>query len=173
MTSALAELLMRLADAPVLPLARFDAKRKELVLCAAEPRTKGPLCSVIWRASPRHELVVLSADDALDLVDELSRPEYAGPLGGIRLPEPGRVSVDLHGIWNALEFAVDGEDYQSALYFSRAPRVDQFGAVHRGGVWWGYERRRDALKRWWRRDFRDLVTDDYGQLVSSETGEAP
>lgn len=173
MTSALAELLMRLADAPVLPLARFDAKRKELVLCAAEPRTKGPLCSVIWRASPRHELVVLSADDALDLVDELSRPEYAGPLGGIRLPEPAGVRWRFSSIDGDPAIRASSKNYRSVVYFERCSRVDEFGNPHRGGVWWGDECRKDQSGVEWTRYFADLVTDDYGSLVSSDTGAAP
>lgn len=173
MTSALAELLMRLADAPVLPLARFDAKRKELVLCAAEPRTKGPLCSVIGRASPRHELVVLSADDALDLMDELSRPEYAGPLGGVRLAEPADVRWQFSHVKGDLAMLARGKNYRARVYFERFPSVNQYGNTCRGGVWFGGEDRVDQRGVEWSRSFTDLVTDDYGQLVSSDTGEAP
>lgn len=114
-----------------------------------------------------------AADDALDLMDELSRPEYAGPLGGIRMTEPADVSWRFSRIDGDLSIRGRGKNYSSVVYFERCSRVDQYGNTHRGGVWWGDEDRKDQRGVEWTRRFNDLVTDDYGQLVSSDTGVAP
>lgn len=162
-----------LADAPVLPLSRFDARRRELVL-GVESGNKGALSSVVGRAFPDYDLAVMAADDARDLLCELSRPEYEGPLGGVRLVEPGRVRLDFFRVGlHDLAIDAEGDGYSSTVYFDRFPRVDQFGNAHRGGVWWGTEDRLDGRGIKWNRRFKDLVTDDFGELVSSETGVAP
>ncbi len=161
-----------LADAPVLPLSRFDARRRELVL-GVESGNKGALSSVVGRAFPDYDLVVLAADDARDLLCELSRPEYEGPLGGVRLADPGRVCWRFRSGIADMAIEVFGHGYESAVYFDRFPRVDRFGNAHRGGVWWGTEDRLDGRGVEWSRRFTDLVTDDFGTLVDSSTGEAP
>lgn len=161
-----------LAQAPVLQATGHDMKRRVLTLqidLGSGPAVSG----VLGRSYPDHEVVLVAADDARDLLDELSRPEYAGPLGGVRLVDPGRVSWWFRSGLADMAIDVFGHGYESTVYFDRFPRVDQFGNAHRGGVWWGTENRRDGRGVEWSRRFTDLVMDDFGELVSSETGVAP
>lgn len=161
-----------LADAPVLESVGYDMKRRTLTL-GVGPGAMPALATTLSRALPEAEVVVLAADDARDLLDELSRPEFAVEPGSTWLVKPGRVRVDGLFCLDDQAMGVCGDGYQATLYFQREPRVDSFGGVHRGGVWWGYESRLDALGRWWRREIKDPVTDDFGDLVSSATGGRP
>lgn len=161
-----------LALSPVLEATVYDMKRRELTLKTASGG--GPALAVVMgRAHPDHELVVMAADDARDLLCELSRPEYEGPMGGIRLPVPGSVRWVFRPGLEGEAIEGDGPGYAVVVYYQRVPRVDRWGHLHRGGVWWGTESCTDERGRQWTRHFDNLVTDDFGDLVSSETGVTP
>jgi hypothetical protein len=153
-----------LRQAPVMDVASWSAQRKQVAL-SFKDADKTSLVPVFMAG----QVLVVELDSVLLALSHEVFLNRACP----RLARPVRVRVDLGCGLADLMLSVKGDDYQSTLYFDREPRVDKFGGSHRGGVWWGDERRRDALGRWWQRSFRDLVTDDFGCLVSSQTGLAP
>lgn len=96
-----------------------------------------------------------------------------GPPGGIHLAEPAGVVCRFRSCQGDIGISSFGKAYSAVVYFRRCSRVDEFGYTHRGGVWFGTESRQDQRGVDLSRSFTDLVTDDYGQLVSSDTGVAP
>lgn len=157
-------LLDVLIQAPVMDVTSWAPQRKKVSLSFkdADPHGLAP----VFMAG---QVLVVELDSVLLALSHEVFLNRACP----RLAKPGRVRVDLGCGLADLMLSVKGDDYQSTLYFDREPCVDEFGWSRRGGVWWGDERRRDALGRWWQRSFSDLVTDDFGCLVSSQTGLAP
>lgn len=153
-----------LRQAPVMEVASWSAKRKQVAL-SFKDSNKNRLVPVFMV----DQVLVVELDSALFALAHEAMLDRTCP----RLAGQGRVRVHLGCGLADLMLSVNGDDYQSTLYFDREPHVDKFGGPHRGGVWWGDERRRDALGRWWQRSFHDLVTDDFGCLVSSQTGLAP
>lgn len=94
-------------------------------------------------------------------------------LAEIRMAEPAGVRWWFSSICGDLAINGRGEGYRSTFYFQRGQHTDSFGKTSRGGVWFGGEYRLDTRGVEWSRSVFGLVTDDYGTLVSSDTGEAP
>ena len=91
----------------------------------------------------------------------------------IRLTEPAGVRWWFSSISGDLAINGRGERYRSTVYFQRGQDTDDCGKTRRGGVWFGGEYRLDTRGVEWFRSVSALVTDDYGTLVSSDTGVAP
>ncbi len=161
------QLMDVLRQAPVLDVFSWLVQKKQVVLAFkdADKYKVGRL----FQGAPDQVLVV-DLDLALFAMAGHAWQERVCP----RLAAPGRVCVDFFRVGlHDLAIDAEGDGYSSTVYFDRFPRVDQFGNAHRGGVWWGTENRRDGRGVEWSRRFTDLVTDDFGTLVDSSTGEAP
>jgi len=161
------QLMDVLRQAPVLDVFSWLVQKKQVVLSFkdADKYKVGRL----FQGAPDQVLVV-DLDLALFAMAGHAWQERVCP----RLAAPGRVRFDFFRVGlHDLAIDAEGDGYSSTVYFDRFPRVDQFGNAHRGGVWWGTENRRDGRGVEWSRRFTDLVTDDFGTLVDSSTGEAP
>lgn len=96
-----------------------------------------------------------------------------GPPGGIHLAEPADVSWQFETVQGDLAIFGRGQNYRSRFYFERHHSVNEYGDTRRAGVWFGGEDRYDQRGMEWSHYFTNLVTDDFGTLVSSDTGVAP
>lgn len=73
-------------------------------------------------------------------------------------------------ICDDLDFEVNGGSARWTLYFYRIPGQEY---PKPPCTWWGSEKRTDLEGKTWTRDLGYMVMDDFGDLVSVETGRAP
>jgi hypothetical protein len=73
-------------------------------------------------------------------------------------------------ICDDLDFQVDAGSTRWTLYFYRIPGQEY---PKPPCTWWGSEKRTDLEGKTWTRDLGEMVMDNFGDLVSVETGRAP